>query len=98
MGILGNFESRNLELNEKKSIVDAVTEKFKLNRQFHLELVEEIRNEDIKDDGDIYDYILTLPVSLKNRLIKKIYREIAIYKIFFVIFIIEFKKNAAPGP
>lgn len=76
MGILGNFESRNLELNEKKSIVDAVTEKFKLNRQFHLELVEEIRNEDIKDDGDIYDYILTLPVSLKNRLIKKIYREI----------------------
>ena len=76
MGILGNFDSRNLELNEKKSIVDAVTEKFKLNRQFHLELVEEIRNEDIKDDGDIYDYILTLPVSLKNRLIKKIYREI----------------------
>lgn len=76
MGILGNFESRNLELNEKKSIVDAVTEKFKLNRQFHLELVEEIRNEDIKDDGDIYDYILRLPVSLKNRLIKKIYREI----------------------
>ncbi len=76
MGILGNFESRDLELNEKKSIVDAVTEKFKLNRQFHLELVEEIRNEDIKDDEDIYDYILTLPVSLKNRLIKKIYREI----------------------
>lgn len=76
MGILGNFDSRNLELNEKKSIVDAVTEKFKLNRQFHLELVEEIRNEYIKDDGDIYDYILTLPVSLKNRLIKKIYREI----------------------
>ena len=76
MGILGNFESRNLELNEKKSIVDAVTEKFKLNRQFHLELVEEIKNEDIKDDGDIYDYILMLPVNLKNRLIKKIYREI----------------------
>jgi hypothetical protein len=76
LGILGNFESRDLELNEKKSIVDAVTEKFKLNRQFHLELVEEIRNEDIKDDEDIYDYILTLPVSLKNRLIKKIYREI----------------------
>jgi hypothetical protein len=76
LNILGNFESRQQEFNDKKALIDTIYEKFKLNRSFYLELLEEIRNEDIKDDGVMYNYISKLPLSLKNRLIKKIYNEI----------------------
>ena len=74
--IIQSFDEINEKEEENLAILNKINKKFDLPIELYSELVKEIKEQIENDDHDIKQYASSLPINMKNKLIKVFYKSI----------------------